>query len=176
MSAFVKKCILLHMKRMALLIFGIAVPVSLLIMLIGMIAAVLPVHEIMLVALCICGGGLLLFAGVLFQTFRFLRMIRHQETLYGCHFSNEQFISTAPKATRLHQEYFSSGSWYMCEGCWAFHRQYITKITQKSRRIRRGGRQYIAHVKTNDRKTWNLYMKSANDLKHFYAWWKIGCL
>ena len=171
MSAFVKKCILSHLRRMALLIFGIAVPVSLLIMLIGMIAAVLPVPEILVVGLCGCGAGCLIFASTLLQTFRFVRMIRRQEALFGCNFSSEHFISTSPKATRLHQEYFSSGSWYMCEGCWAFHRRYITTITQKSRHIQRGRQQYIAHVKTIDGKTWKLYMKSASELKKFYAWW-----
>lgn len=159
---------------MALLIFGIAVPISLLIMLIGMIAAVLPVPEILVVGLCGCGAGFLIFASTLFQTFRFVRMIRRQESLFACNFSSEHFTSTAPKATRLHQEYFFSGSWYMCEGCWAFHRRYITKITQKSRRLRHGWVQYISHVKTKDGKTWNLYMKSASDQKAFYAWWKTG--
>ena len=176
MTEFVKQCILANMKRMALVVFGIVVPFSLLIMLIGMIAAVLPVHEMLIVALCGCGAGFLVFASTLFQTIRFVRMIRHQEELFGCNFSNEQFIPTAPKVSRLHQAYFFSGSWYMCEGCWAFHRRYITKVTQKSRRIRRVGRQYIAHVKTIDGKNWKLYMESASAQKRFYAWCKTGCI
>ena len=174
MSDFVKKCILAHMKRMALLVFGIVVPISLLIMLIGMIAAVLPVHEMLVVALCGCGAGILIFASTLFQTIRFVHMIRHQEQLYGSSFSNEQFMPTHPKASRLNQHYLFSDNWYMCEGCWAFHRRYITKITQESNRIRRGGQQYIAHVKTIDGKTRKLYMEAASDLKRFYRWYKDG--
>ena len=172
MSSFVKRCVLAHMKRMALLVFGIVVPVSLLISLTGMIAAELPVREVLAVALCGCGAGLLVFASMLFQTIRFIRMIRRQEEIFGVNFSQEQFAPTAPKARKLNQQFFSSASWYMCEGCWAFHQRYITKITQQSKHIRRGGRQYIAHVKTIDGKTWKLYMESASDLKKFYHWYQ----
>lgn len=174
LSSFVKRCVLAHMKRMALLVFAVVIPSSLLISLIGMIAAELPVREMLAVVLCGCGAGLLVFASMLFQTIRFVRMIRRQEEIFGVNFSQEQFAPTAPKARKLNQQFFSSASWYMCEGCWAFHRRYITKITQQNKHIRRGGRQYIAHVKTIDDKAWKLYMKSASDQNNFYTWWKSG--
>ena len=171
MSDFVKKCILAHMKRMALLVFGIVVPISLLIMLIGMIAAVLPVHEMLVVALCGCGAGILIFASTLFQTIRFVHMIRHQEQLYGSSFSNEQFMPTHPKASRLNQHYHFSDNWYMCEGSWALHRLYIVKVTQKVSGAR-VGLQYHALVETVVGKTYKLRMESASDLKRFYTWYK----
>ena len=171
MSVFLKQCVVHRVKWSALLVFGIVVPISLLIMLAGMIAGRLAFAEILRAAAAPVGAGMVVFLVMLYHPWRFVRMIRRQEEMLGLTFGEEEFTPTAPKGSRLKQHYHFSGNWYMCEGSWALHRLYIVKVTQKSH-LSGTVRTYKAYVETVDGKTWKLQMESASDLKRFYTWYK----
>ena len=171
MSGFVRRCVLAHVKRRALLVFGIVLPIALLFALVGMIADELPAREVLLVALCGCSVGFLVLTGMMYQPLRFVRMIRRQEDVLGIPFEEEGFVPLAPKAHPLNQHYQASRGWFMSAGSWAFHRKYIVKITQKSYATR-AGRMYWAHVETIEGKVWKLTLESASDLKKFCQWYK----
>lgn len=173
MSDFVKQCVVHRVKWSALLVFGIVVPISLLIMLVGMLAGRLCFAEILRAAAAPVGTGMVAFLWMLYHPWRFVRMIRRQEEMLGLNFGEEEFTPTAPNAGRLKQHYRFSGSWYMCEGSWALHRLYIVKVRPTSTH-HNIGRMYYAWVKTIDGKLWQMPMESASDQKHFYAWWKAG--
>lgn len=173
MSDFVKQCVVHRVKWSALLVFGIVVPISLLIMLAGMLAGRLAFAEILRTAAVPVGAGTVAFLVMLCHPWRFVRMIRRQEEVLGLTFGEEEFTPTVPRAGRLKQHYHFSDNWYMCEGSWALHRLYIVKVTPKSTQ-HNIGRMYYAWVKTIDGRLERLQMESASDQKHFYAWWKAG--
>ena len=76
MSDFVKQCVVHRVKWSALLVFGIVVPISLLIMLAGMIAGRLAFAEILRAAAAPVGAGMVVFLVMLYHPWRFVRMIR----------------------------------------------------------------------------------------------------
>ena len=174
MSVFLKRCVVHRMKWSVLLVLGIILPTVLLLVIVGMLASKDSLSEILLgSALGAIGGCVVCLPVMGYHPWRFVRMIRRQEEVLGLSFGGEEFTPTAPRAGRLRQHYHFSGNWYMCEGSWALHRLYIVKVTQKSH-LSGTIRTYKAYVETVDGKTWKLYMESAGDLKHFYAWWKSG--
>ena len=174
MSDFVKQCVWRRLRWSVLLALGITLPIVLLLMIVGMLAAKYPPLEILLAtSLGGVGAVMICLPVMLYHPWRFVRMIRRQEEVLGLTFGEEDFTPTTPKAGRLKQHYHFSDNWYMCEGSWALHRLYIVKVTPKSTQ-HNIGRMYYAWVKTIDGRLERLQMESASDQKHFYAWWKHG--
>jgi len=158
-----KRYVHLRMKMNALTCFLLALPVAGVFLIVALRSDVLPYD--LLLPLVPLGIAALIWAIQMYQPMRFLRMIRHQEALFGVTFGEKKFEPLYPR-TPLHR----SPDWFISMGSWALYRGYVVKVTEKRSRTTMGN-DYAAQVETTDGRKYLLPM-GASEVKTLRDWWK----
>lgn len=158
-----KRYVFLRLKRNAVLFFGLAAPIAALFLVVTLMNDQLPYD--LLLPLVPLGIAALALVVSLYQPVRFLRMIRHQEALFGVTFGEKKFEPLYPRAP-----YHMSPDWFICMGSWALYRGYVAKVTEKRSRTTMGN-DYAARVKTTDGRVYTFSMVS-DEVKKLRDWAK----
>lgn len=124
------------------------------------------IREIGLVALCGLGPAVVIFLWIASRNVRFLRMIEHQEKLFGVklHDANAQTLPMC--RTQL-----LTDEWFIHAGVAAFYIDYIQNVvwTDKPGQARGG---CFLQIETVDGKHYRLFIRSRSGREQVRKWWK----
>ena len=111
----------LYMKEQAFLVLIITAPISMLFLVVSLFYNVLE-HDVLISFVPqLIGIGYLSVAYL--RTIHFRSMILCQEKSLRISFGTEDLTPLYPKTL-----FYSSDSWFIKSGCWAFHKSYLTEI------------------------------------------------
>lgn len=164
MNELKKKYIMIYLKRNALLTLGIALPISLVFMVVSLIYDVYP-HDIWSSFIPVV-IGFLCFLGSSIFVCRFLWLIEKQEEQFNIVFNDENVKQIKGTVT------FLSEDWLIHAGSCAFYRGYIKSFSSKLYYGVRGGSGYKIIVKTIDGKRYSFWTMSSSDIVRYRKWLK----
>lgn len=111
----------------------------------------------------LCG---IIYIGFIYaRTFRFKNLIHVQEKLLNVSFTDDALKPLYPKTL-----FYCSESWFMKAGCWAFHRDYLTKITVRVRNENSPARHYVVEFYTTHGKRYIEGNMQVGDIKKLQEW------
>lgn len=152
-----------YIKAYAKLIFLIAVPLSILFFIVALVYDVRNYDLIGSFLPILCGLAALAFFYI--RTLRFAALIHRQEELLNAEFPNTPLAPLYPKTL-----YYHSDDWFVRAGSWAFHRDYIKKISIRVLNKNSPSRSYKVDVLTTDHKTIILQGMHSGEIKKFKLW------
>ncbi len=165
MTDIKKKYINIYLKRNAILIAFLVIPVSILFLIVSLFADVLSYDIwVSFVPIII---GMFCFALSSIYIYRFLRMIQRQEDIFNVQFNDNNAQPLGKGDTT-----FLSDDWLIHSGSCAFYRGYIKSFSKKV--YRSGvGVGYKVTIKTTDGRKYKFWTMSSHDIDKYRKWAKM---
>ena len=159
----IKDFISIYMKENAVLASIIVIPIAVLFFVVALFADALNYDMIIAVVPLIFGICQIVFAFL--KTKHFKNMILTQEKELELSFEEEIFTPFYPKTL-----FYSSDSWIVKSGCWAFHRSVLQKISVTVVNEKTPTRHYIVKFYAKDRVVVDSNLKSS-EIKKIKKWY-----
>lgn len=157
------KYIILYIKRNIVLIFGIAFFIILLFTIVGLLAK----SDLFDIVMAICLPLFFAFSSFLISLLpiiRFKKMISYQKSNYNFSFNNDNEIAIDKPILK-----YLTDKWFICSGTFAFHYQYINKISYKTVH-REFGTSYKVLITTIDNKKYSIWFRNTTAIKKVESW------
>lgn len=152
-----------YLTEILKLVLFLAVPISALFLVVALIYDVLKYDWICSFLPILFGLVVLFFCYI--KTRHFAAMIRWQEDLLNVVFQSEPLTPLYPKTL-----FYQSDDWFIRAGCWAFHRDYIEKMSIRILNKKSRARSYAVDVYTIDHKKMVLHDMQFGEIKKFKLW------
>lgn len=154
-----------YFRKNLILVLILALPISFLLFVVGLIADVLPYD--LLFSLVPLLPGILYLWFIHRKTRAFRKLILRQEYLLGVCFRDSAFVPLYPK-TLLYR----SDAWFVKAGCWAFHRDHLRAIHVRAVDQKSRASHYVVIFETADGKTWTEKNLHSGDIQKLKAWYR----
>ncbi|MBQ7354747.1 MAG: hypothetical protein IJW62_04420 [Clostridia bacterium] len=162
-----KPYILRYFKSTALLCLGIALPISLLLLISALIADVLAYDiYISLIPIAIA----IIITGIsMLKILSGKRLVSIQENALHTVFNDNNAKEVAP-----HSLIYLSDDWLIVSGRYAFHRHYISAISVKPQNKYNTLGGYYCMIRCKNERTYRVFVRSTSDSKEIKSWYNTA--